>query len=150
MNDCITSHCKPDADGYGKTTRRINGKRRTIPHHRVVYCDANNVTLEDIEGLVVRHTCDNPRCVNPAHLLIGTHADNAADRVARGRSSHYGVHGEASGRCKLTDEQVAAIRAAHVPYSKTAGSGALAKQYGVTPQHICAIVKHRIRRRLSD
>jgi hypothetical protein len=39
-------------------------------------------------GLLVRHTCDRPRCVNPAHLLVGTHADNAADKMARGRHRH--------------------------------------------------------------
>lgn len=37
-------------------------------------------------GLVVRHTCDVSMCVNPAHLILGTHKDNAADREARGRS----------------------------------------------------------------
>lgn len=46
------------------------------------------------EGEVVRHTCDNPACCNPAHLIRGTVADNVADRVARGRSAT----GERNGR----------------------------------------------------
>jgi hypothetical protein len=40
------------------------------------------------QGEVVRHACDTPKCVNPAHLSIGTHADNVADMVARGRHRH--------------------------------------------------------------
>lgn len=54
------------------------------------------------EGLVVRHRCDNPLCVNPWHLETGTHHDNVLDRVIRGRTSK----GTANGRAKLTEEQV--------------------------------------------
>lgn len=57
--------------------------------------------------LVVRHSCDNPPCVNPAHLSVGTSADNSADMVARGRSPR----GSRSGASKLTERQVAEIRA---------------------------------------
>jgi hypothetical protein len=38
------------------------------------------------DGKVIRHRCDNPSCVRPSHLVLGTHADNAADKVASGRS----------------------------------------------------------------
>lgn len=51
--------------------------------HIVAWELANNQPLPD--GQQVRHTCDNPPCVNPAHLLVGTHADNTADRIERGR-----------------------------------------------------------------
>ena len=53
--------------------------------HRIVYA---LITGEDITGLVVRHICDNPLCVNPDHLLAGTHIDNMCDRRERGRVPH--------------------------------------------------------------
>lgn len=58
------------------------------------------------EGLVIRHSCDNPVCCNPEHLLPGTQADNIADAVERKRT----VSGERVGTAKLTAEQAAYIR----------------------------------------
>jgi hypothetical protein len=61
----------------------------------------------DVEGMLIRHSCDNPPCVNPAHLSVGTNADNAADMVSRERQAR----GSRSGTSKLTESQVAEIRA---------------------------------------
>ena len=61
---------------------------------------------EDIRGLVVRHSCDNPSCVNPAHLSVGTQLDNMADRGAKGRTAR----GQLSGVAKLTDSLVREAR----------------------------------------
>lgn len=58
-------------------------------------------------GMVVMHRCDNPGCVGPNHLMLGTQADNMADKTAKGRQ----LTGSAVGNSKLTAEQVAAIRA---------------------------------------
>ena len=82
------------ADGYGALS--VNGKPRRAP--RVSY-ELHKGRIPD--GLHVRHTCDNPICVNPSHLLLGTAAENAADKVARGRQSRA---------VKITDQQVQEIR----------------------------------------
>jgi len=60
-------------------------------------------------GLHVLHRCDNPPCVNPAHLFLGTAYDNNRDRAAKGRSAP--LRGEKNGQAKLTEEGVVLIRA---------------------------------------
>lgn len=88
-----------DHGGYGEV--RIGTTAEAS--HRIAY----RIATGDIPaGMVIRHNCDNRLCCNPAHLLIGTHADNVADRVERDRSAR----GERSGRAKLTDEQVIHMR----------------------------------------
>lgn len=79
------------------------------------------------KGFVVRHKCDNPGCVNPAHLLVGTMKDNAMDRESRGRRD---VKGEQIGTSKLTAGDVLEIRASSEDHK------VLAERYGVSHHHI--------------
>lgn len=82
--DCTPGKCwiwpwSKSKDGHG----RINtGKRRTTAHRHAFELH-HNVTLAS--DLVVRHSCDNPACINPEHLLLGHHVDNVRDMDARGR-----------------------------------------------------------------
>lgn len=76
------------------------------------------------DGLNVCHKCDVTFCVNPAHLFLGTQADNHADMVAKGRRASFA--GVKNGRAKLTPPQVEAIRNDPRTYSK------ISVEYGVS------------------
>lgn len=110
--------------------------------HRLVYCEHNKCSLESIKGKVVRHTCDNPRCINPEHLLIGSRGDNNRDRAERGRSAKA-----VPSRRKLNQAQADTIRTRYNP--KRVGNKApdgvtqLAKDYGVDINTILNIIKER-------
>jgi len=58
------------------------------------------------KGMIIRHLCNNPSCINPEHLKIGTHYDNVQDRVKSNRSAI----GSNNGRSKLTEEDIIKIR----------------------------------------
>lgn len=78
-----TGWCNPQ---YGHGQFRYEGK--LLGAHVFSYMLHNNV---EKPKLFVRHTCDNPPCVNPSHLLLGTHGDNMQDMVDRGRHKTHGV-----------------------------------------------------------
>ena len=86
------------------------------------------------EGLVVRHDCDNPGCVNPRHLVLGTHKDNMRDMTSRGRACKGNDHHLS----KLTEAVVATIRREH---ANGVSKSALGWRYGVTPHTIGHIVR---------
>ena len=91
------------------------------------------------DGLIVCHTCDNPSCVNPDHLWLGTHAQNTADCVMKNRN--WTGNGEANGGAKLNSHQVIEIRARYAVgnVSRTP----LAKEYGVSRTTIGKIVNRK-------
>jgi hypothetical protein len=95
--------------------------------HRLVYAETAGVALAELHGLVVRHKCDNPRCIEPTHLELGTLADNNKDRAERGRSAKH-----VPSRQRLSAEDVAAIQARYNPRRDPVdGVTALARFYGV-------------------
>ncbi len=80
------------------------------------------------EGIKVLHTCDNPPCVRPDHLFLGTDADNARDKMLKGRA-RWGAHlGEANACAKLTAELVKTLRTEH---AQGVSYRALARKYGL-------------------
>ena len=94
--------------GYGVYGTQVTSAGERLAH-RLAYIAWNGPISPD---QVVRHRCDNPPCINPDHLELGTHADNMNDAKVRGRTAR----GEAHGRSRLTESDVLDIRAA-------AGSG---------------------------
>lgn len=121
--------------GYG-VLWSAGGKqnRKQLYAHRVAYFLHNNTLPDD---LCICHTCDNPPCVNPAHLFLGDHKQNALDKVSKGRQSC--LKGEASGRAVLTEAQVLAIRSQYSAGGIT--QAALGAAYGVTRGNIASIVR---------
>ena len=131
---CIDHNQVGNKGGYGKGTYRGN----VMLLHRITYCFNNRVSPDTIEGLVVRHTCDNPRCINPKHLEIGTQEDNIQDRVVRGRSNK--PKGTQNPRVVLTPEDVQYIKANFVHGDKVLGHTGLGRKFNVSHQTIRAII----------
>ena len=96
-----------------------------------------------IGDLCVLHKCDNPPCVNPHHLFLGTRADNTADMIAKGRRRQGVVYpGPANSSAKFTMAQVREIRALYQPDVLGRGCTTLARQFGVSEVCITRIVKN--------
>lgn len=105
--------------------------------HRVAF-EAKHGAIPD--GLCVLHRCDNPPCVNPDHLFLGTKLDNARDAMRKGRT----LRGQDNGNAKLSASAVRQIRAVYA-----AGGGsqrALAAKFCVSQSQIGKIVRMEVRR----
>lgn len=127
--DCITwPEGARNENNYGVLSYR----QKVQYAHRVSY----EIHFGPIPGgLVVRHKCDNPPCVNPVHLELGTRADNNRDAIDRARNAF----GERCGSSKLTDSQVGEIL-------ESVGSvrqSDLARKYSVSPSTISEIVNRK-------
>lgn len=139
---------------------RLCVQRKTFKAHRLAWL----LTFGDIpKGFCVCHTCDNPPCVRPSHLFLGTNADNTLDRDRKGRQAKGEKHGaytkpyrlasgdrhgfylhpertprgERNGHAKLTAQEVMAIRERVANGEMKAR---LAPEYGVTDVTISSIV----------
>ena len=132
--------------GYGTLCRP--GERRSRYAHREAYEKAHGPIPK---GMFVLHRCDNPPCINPTHLFLGTAKDNSDDSHAKGRAIRPPVmYGEENPRAKLTESAVRKIRAAAAQARRPGklrfrrGSrlvDTLAERYGVTPMMIYFVIR---------
>lgn len=94
-------------------------------------------------GMKICHTCDNPPCVNPAHLFVGTDADNMADMARKGRASKnltkVYTRGNEHHNAKLTDEQVGELRREYEAGGTS--QSRLAVKFGVSQALVSKIVR---------
>lgn len=133
--------------GYGLIGGEINGKRyakkgaRMLAHRVAWIIFIGDIPgSDDAHGTVVMHVCDNPGCVNPQHLRLGTQADNVADMISKGRK----IAGEFQTRTGIDHFRSAFKSQSDIDLicSMKGHTKALAEKYGVD---VCTI--KRIRQR---
>jgi len=122
--------------GYGQ----IAWEGKLCGAHRVAY----EIAFGQIpQGKCVLHHCDNPSCVNPAHLFLGTRADNVRNMVSKGRQARGNLKsrkGSLNSFAKLTEENAREIRQSA---AKGATQESLAKRFSVHPSTINDIISRR-------
>lgn len=131
-DECWPWTAATNEHGYGVISAPGRANGPSLKAHRV----SADLAGQDVTGRVVRHRCDNPPCVNPRHLIVGTQSQNIADMYERGRARI----GSAKGQSPLNEHQVAEIR-------RRAAAGemqkVLAVEYGVGKMTISRIVNRR-------
>lgn len=116
--------------GYGA----FYPKNKTVSTHRFSY--ELNIGLIP-KGMMVCHRCDNPQCIRPSHLFIGSGSDNTRDMISKGRSKRSGE--DCNAIKKLSNKKVREIRERY----KWGNGIALSKEYGVSRPTISAVVNKK-------
>lgn len=131
-DDCWEWTAAKMARGYGKML--VMGKLRGA--HQLAYLFNKGAipnTGRFRGATLCRHTCDNPGCVNPKHIILGAQVENTQDAHDRGRK----MRGQDTSFSKLTDEQVQAIRA-DTRYQRD-----IAADYGIAQGQVCRIKRRQ-------
>ena len=139
LEDRFWSKVDKSGDCWEWTGYRVGGYGRLLV--RGVNCRAPRIAWGLARsaippGLQVLHHCDNPPCVNPAHLFLGTHADNMADKSRKGRTARGSAHGMA----RLTEADVAQIRELALSDETL---DAIASRFGVSSGNVSKVVLRR-------
>lgn len=135
-NGCWEFALTPTFFGYG--TLKVNGKARKAHRHAWILTHG-----EIPKGMSVCHTCDNPNCINPAHLFLGTAFDNMQDMAKKGRAAGFKRKGENHPLAKYKDSKVRKILSQWIRRSPgvKANTMELSKKYNVGEGYIYANYK---------
>lgn len=136
---CLEWTGSTSPQGYGQ----IWHEDRLQLSHRVAWSLAHGAIPD---GAVVCHHCDNPRCVNVAHLFVGTQAENVRDMVAKGR---------ARGPVKIPDRDVGEIRSRYRTFTIPGRAGTfsnaqdLASEFGISKGHVQKLASNQYRKAIA-
>lgn len=133
-----TGYLKKDL--YGDFSITVEGKKFKLRAHQ--YSWYLHCGRMPPKCMVVCHKCDHPYCVNPDHLFIGTHQDNAQDKVDKGRQAR----GETHAHAKLTDE---IVREARRRYDSGESIASIARAYGVSAASMSLTVRRKTWRHIT-
>lgn len=129
-SDCIEWTGAINSSGYGITWK--DGKT----------CYAHRVAVSAPDDSVVLHICDNKICVNPEHLILGSHKENSEDMVNKGRQAK----GEKAGNSKLKESEVVNI----LSLKGSMASRAVAEMYNISKTNVLDIWNRKIWKDLAD
>lgn len=142
---CWTWTAAKTKTGHGYFNVKLNNQFKQIGAHKV------SVMIQGITiplGTVVMHLCDNPSCVNPRHLRIGTYSDNVQDMLSKGRDNYS--HGQKRYNAAITDDiakkiKTEAIIISGIPGRKTnkTNFNEIAKKYNVSRDIVSNIANNR-------
>lgn len=138
LTDCWESIYKPNRNGYCRV--RVDGEAYSL--HRLAWEIWNGpiLDLEDSHhGICVMHKCDNRICINPSHLILGTHQDNMADRNNKNRQST--TRGENNVTAKVTTSQVLQLRQMYASGKYTTRQ--LAVSFNLAKATVSGIIQRR-------
>lgn len=141
-DDCWIWMGARNSAGYGNIGDYGDGRKVVLTHRLSMALSGTAIPI----GMQVLHRCDNPPCVNPGHLFVGTALDNSRDMITKGRHSHGDEHtkrlrlprGEHHANARLTDAAVCEIRTSQLPV-KT-----LAEKFGVVRTVIYKVLRREI------
>jgi hypothetical protein len=136
QNGCIPWMAALDKDGYGG----IWSEEGQLVAHRVAYEIAYG---NPPKNLLVLHKCDNPSCVNPSHLFLGSHDENMKDMKNKSRQSK----GEKQHCAKMTKDKVELIRYRYA--NESTSQAKLAAEFGISQVLVSQIVLRRIWKHIS-
>lgn len=137
-NECWRWTASTLPNGRPRLGVRVDGRTRSITAARIIAAERDGLEPFDASPRwVARHSCDNVACVNPAHILSGTYAQNTADMWDRGR----GARGDRRPSAKLNVEKVRAIR---LRVRNHDGQAEIARDLGVSQSLVSQVVTGRV------